>query len=767
MSPVGTAPLHGLQVLDLTTGVAGPIVGQFLADFGAEVVKVEPPSGDPARALPGFAVWNRGKRSIVEPSGPTSERLRALVAGADVLLVTTRDQLDRVGLDREALLREHPTLLLTEVPPYAGDAPWHGGHESNGLLAAAAGVAWRQSSFDGGPVEQVSPHLLYVHGLWATVCTVAALTERERSGFGQVVSVNAVNGVQVPAFGSMTVDPAEDDPPTDIGPGGRHPTYTRHQAGDGLWLASGALGGKFELALLGMLGLSHLLEDDRMGGRIENLILPANYTWLAKEIRTAFLSRPRDEWLAMMPGLGIPCGPVEQPGGWLDHEQIKAIGMRAEVDDAERGRVVMPGIPLVLTGSPGRVTDGAPTLGAHDGEDLARAPRPVPAGKPPMSAGPLRGYRIVDMGTFVAGPYAGSLLAELGADVVKLEPAAGDPFRSSGFVVNRGMRSVAIDLRTPAGLAAFRELAAVSDVVLDSLRPGVTAKLGIDHDSLAEVRPDIVTVSLSAFGAAGPLAHRPGVDMVLSAMSGMMIAQGGDDEPVVNTMPLIDATTAAMLVLTTTLSLYHHERTGEGQHAWSSLAASAAFLQSGELVDFAGRPPAPVGGRDLRGFGPFDRYYRVADGWLRIQTTDRPSAEDLARHGIVVRATEYEADPAAELAAALAGLGAVQARDRFAALGIASHPARLVSEVVRDPDLVAQEIVHVRQAASTYVSTGRYATFGRTPRFGPLHPPGKGEHTRSVLRGAGLTDELIDQLERDGVVETGPPMEQRVPTAYR
>src|ERR1700761_9455866 len=240
--------LEGIQVVDLSYGVAGPIVGMFLADFGAEVIKVETPAGDPARSEPGFAAWNRGKKSVVaHPADPARQQwLAELVAGADVCLVSDPGTLAAYGLDRWRLLRDNPRLVLVETPAYAGDAPWYGGAESHGLLAAALGVAWRQSSHDGGPVESVARFLLQVHGVWAAVCAMAALVERERSGFGQLVSVSGVHAAMEANIGSSSVDPALPDPPTGIGPGGRHPTYTRFVARDGKWLASGALGGEVE-----------------------------------------------------------------------------------------------------------------------------------------------------------------------------------------------------------------------------------------------------------------------------------------------------------------------------------------------------------------------------------------------------------------------------------------------------------------------------------------------------------------------------------------
>ena len=754
----------------------------FLADFGAEVIKVEPPAGDTARSEPGFAAWNRGKKGVIaDPADPGRRRwLAELIAGADVCLVSAAGTLAGYGLDKWRLLRDNPRLVLVETPAYAGDAPWHGGAESHGLLSAALGVAWRQSSHEGGPVESVARFLLQVHGVWATVCAISALVERERSGFGQLVSVSGVNAVMEANIGSFSVDPAMPDPPTAVGPGGRHPTYTRFVARDGKWLACGALGAKFETALLGILGLSWMLAEERMGGRVENLVKPDNILWAHGLTSAAFKTRDRDEWLELMSGLGIPCGPLDERDRWLDHDQVRAIGMRAEVDDAERGRVVMPGVPVNLTGAPGRVRGPAPALGQHEGTVVPRAPKAAPDGLPPVGEGPLSGFRVLDMGTFVAGPYAGALLAELGADVIKVEPPAGDPFRVSGFVFNRGMRSLAVNLRTPAGVDAFRRLARTSDVVINAQRPGVAAKLGIDYETLAAGNPGLIEVSLSAYGEGGPLGGRPGVDMVVQGMSGMMSAQGGDSEPVADTIAIIDVTTAAMLALCSVLGLLHRERgrdsgadggTGQGQRAWASLVGTASYLQIGELVRYEGRPPAPTGGRDYLGADPFDRYYQVSDGWIRVQAAhpEQVTAASLDAAGLPVDPRAFARDLGAALAAALAGLTGQAAADLLNAAQVAAVETRRVSGVVRDPQLISAEFVHARpgEGGHGYVTPGRLAGFSRTPRFGPLRSPGTGEHSVAALRAAGLTDAEIDSLVAAGTVVAGTPMPQALPTAYR
>src|SRR5699024_1508106 len=154
-----------------------------------------------------------------------------------------------------------------------------------------------------------------------------------------------------------------------------------------------------------------------------------------------------------------------------------------------------------------------------------------------------------------AGPYSGSLLAHLGADVVKIESTQGDVFRDTGFIFNRGMRSISLDLKSDTGRGAFRDSVESADAVFTPVRPGVLEQLGIDYASRKQAKPDIVSVSLSAYGEFGPLAKQPGFDMVVQAMSGMMTSQGGPDCPAVNTLAIVDFTSAVVNSLATVTGL--------------------------------------------------------------------------------------------------------------------------------------------------------------------------------------------------------------------
>jgi crotonobetainyl-CoA:carnitine CoA-transferase CaiB-like acyl-CoA transferase len=761
------AALAGLRVLDCSSGTAGPLAAMLFADFGADVIKVEPPGEDRGRLEPGFAVWNRGKRSAVIDleSVVGQARMRRLIDDADVCVVDSiLGDLD-AALAPERCLARNPRLVFLHVPAYLPEACWARGKGSHDLLHAITGLALNQASFSVHPVDVLAPYLVTIQGMWAAACAGAALYERRRSGLGQVVTVSGMHAAVVAGCSWFTFDsksPRRKRPQVG-GPAGNMPYYRLYECGDGEWIYLGALSDDFARRAFAILGVEHLLDDPRLGSRGRLALLDDdNAEWAIELIGNAFARRPAAEWLAEFERARIAASPVLRRDDWLDTPQLAAIGMRVEVEDPDRGSVVMPGVPVTLSCTNGHVGGPAPPRPRSDAPttwlpytDTTREPAPVrQAGR--HVGGPLSGIHVLDLGSVLAGPFAGTLMAELGADVVKVEPLAGDSYRGAGFApYNKGQRGVALDLRNADGREAFLSLVRRADVVVDNYRPGVLERLRISHAELRQVNPAISSASINGFGEVGPLAEVAGYDPVLQAMSGMARAQGGGDSPVLTSVPSFDVAAATMTVFGSIVALLVRGEHG-GQRVSTSLAAVASIVQAEDLVRFAGRPVPREGGRDFAGPSPVERIYAVCDGWVRISAGG--SANEVAA---AVGADLDAAGPVESLAAAFAMLTRADAVTRLNDAGIAAVPVRHVREVAADPAHVAAGLFrrYPERDLDSWITTGEHATFSRTSPAATSAAPRLGEHTSLVLEAAGVRPAVIRGLLSDGVALQAAPID--------
>jgi crotonobetainyl-CoA:carnitine CoA-transferase CaiB-like acyl-CoA transferase len=275
-------------------------------------------------------------------------------------------------------------------------------------------------------------------------------------------------------------------------------------------------------------------------------------------------------------------------------------------------------------------------------------------------------------------------------------------------------------------------------------------------------------MSVNGFGEQGPFAPKPGFDPVLQAMSGMMTAQGGDSDPVLFTIPVNDIAAATLSVLGVCLGVFHRLRTGVGQRVWTSLAGCAAMLQSGELVRFANRPPAIRGGRDFAGPAALERFYQVADGWLRLQA---PDTRSLQTAGVLHERALPESDTELchILAESLATRSLTEVLDALGAAGVPAAPVRTPLQLATDP--AVQELglfaTHHLQDGTSYFAGARHARFSRTEEQAVFEAPGLGEHSREVLAEAGLSSIEIDELIAAGLVKQGPPFQVVAIMNYR
>ncbi len=276
-----------------------------------------------------------------------------------------------------------PALWIVMPPYLLGETPWAGGKESDALLFAWLGHAWNQSSYADVPVDSLFPLSLHMQGIWAATVAVALLTGRQ---LGRELAPLAVAGG---AHGSQLVSPggfatARDEPHVHRpgGPGGTLPNYRCYRCGDGRWLFLGAFTTAFIRRGLDVAGASWLLADPRLGGDPARVRLPENLVWISRELEQVFATRPRREWLDLLEAADVPAAPAADPGDWLDHEQVRALGLRLQLRNDAGHDVVMPGPLIGLSHTPAAVRAAAATSPPGIAA-LTRPGRPRPAGADP------------------------------------------------------------------------------------------------------------------------------------------------------------------------------------------------------------------------------------------------------------------------------------------------------------------------------------------------------------------------------------------------
>ena len=420
--------------------------------------------------------------------------------------------------------------------------------------------------------------------------------------------------------------------------------------------------------------------------------------------------------------------------------------------------------------------------------------------------GPLEGIRVADFSEIIAAPLAGRLLAEMGADVVKVEPPWGDPWRhnqkfmeveSRGFMVyNRGKRSLPLDLTKPQAQEILRQLISGVDVVLINNRPDVAAKLGIDYETLADINPRIIYCEVTAYGREGPDAHRPGYDMIIQALSGLMASETKQENGVpqqIWSTPLVDTNCGINMVGCVCAALYARERTGKGQKIETTLLGSALTLmgprflhveeydganRAKALQDIADKRARSAPYMEMLAESPGSRrqthhatmYYRV------YLTKDVPIAvgclsEVLRRRLLDLLGLEDDTvasgfDPTSPEAVATAAELTRRAEDIFAAKssaewleileerGIPAGPVKFAEELFVDRQIQANGLLvqAEHRDAGTVKMMGPLAKFDGDALAPPGPPPALGEHSAEVLEELGFTREQYLSWKREGVV---------------
>lgn len=405
---------------------------------------------------------------------------------------------------------------------------------------------------------------------------------------------------------------------------------------------------------------------------------------------------------------------------------------------------------------------------------------------------PLEGVRVLDLSHVIAGPLASFYLAQLGAEVIKVEPPlTGEVLRSmkdgvdtdtpTGFsAINAGKRSLALDIRTRQGAELLRTLAASADVFIENFRPGVVARHGLDYESIKAIRPDIVYCSISGFGQQGDWSQRGAYDHVVQALTGMMMMSGeGDDTPPIKVgFPVIDTAVGMLAALSIVSSLHRRSRDGEGQYIDASMVQASLMLMYSNSCAYLtdGTPTRRVGNRGYTG-SPAADTYRCADGWLAIAANTPAQfrrmaaaigveelcgdarALDLAAfnapNGFVVpNDREYVTQ---RLRAAFATRSAAQLEEILSQAGVPAAKVRKLEEFLHEvdtTDCVKLPDHLFRQDGRELRTRGLGFAFEQDGEPTPAGAPALGQDTRAVLARAGLDAKAIADLERAGVIRT-------------
>jgi len=796
--PLGVElPLTGLRVLDC---VDGPLqsVGRIYADLGAEVIRVEPTAGSPARSqglmVAGvsltFAVRNANKLSVVADLGTEAgrERLRALISSADILVTDwTPSQQADLGLSSEALAELNPRLVAAVLSDFGRTGPrrdWQGGPD---VLFALSSVLSRS-----GLPEVTEPllppaFLAYesaaVQAAWAVMVSYVHAT---RTGRGDYVDYSCLQGlIQIldPPMG--VAGSARAGAPMRNLPRGRPDSrhlYPIFPAADG-WVRICVLSARQWRGMFAWLGEPAEFADpkyDNIGTRF------AAIATLYPMIGAKFATLTRAEITDQGQAHGVPTAGLASTSEVLASDAFWAAGA---FDTAEVGpdvRATLPTGVFELDGRRAGRRTPAPALGA-DQVDLDRRPVATSTAASAAQPYPFAGLRVLDLGVIVVGAELGRLLADYGADVIKVESREfPDGSRQSydgsemteGFAWgHRNKRSLGLNLKSDAGKSIFKDLVAQSDVVLTNFKPGTLESLGFGYETLRSINPRIVLSESSAFGNSGPWSRRMGYGPLVRASAGLSKLWAypeieGSFSDAITIFP--DHVVGRLNAIAVAALLLRRGRTGRGGRV-STAQVDAIFAGMADELALESLVPGSLqmqgnhrGGDAPRGVFPA----AGDDDWLVVDCTSQAHFQALA--GVIGR-PQWQHDPG--LATADGRLDRSDEIEGALVGWAASHPAVTAAELLQQAGVPAAEMVrmtefesdpHLRarggfgwmsqpQLADELMSNlGEAVTTSLPdPLLGPA--PLQAEHTRTLVTEIlGLGDAEVDDLIAAGVLQVHP-----------
>src|SRR6476469_4517125 len=630
--------LNGIRIVELAESVAGEYCGKLLADFGAEVIKIERPhTGSPTRAMTPsslFAYLNTNKKSVVLDG----ESLDDVVATARAVI---DDHTSSVGL-----ARRHHEVVFCSITPFGIDAPAEMRNAKSINVFHASGWGYHTPSHAdpalpplNGPGRFLAD---YEAGLDAALCVASCLFSALHRGDGEFIDVSAhavlvsradcilgrfITGEIAPVGGRGDFDQQ--------GPASFFACRDGHVY---LYMTNG----QHWVALKELMGRPPWLADFD-DDWLEFSVTPEKVAAFHHDFTPWISDQAKDAVAETAQRIGGPLVPVNCVEDLPSLPQYRHRGFFTDVAHPVLGTAAYHAVPYLMSASPAEITSCAPRFGEHSAElriertsrgRLAVKSSQLKQAKTPRG-GPLEGVRVVELTKVWAGPYAGKLLALLGAEVIKVEnskrpeemraygetDAAHAPFFLS---ITPEILSVDLDIKTPSGLDSLRDLIGRSDIVINNLRPGAMERQGLSYDDLKAIKSDIISVSIKMWGNDGPLGYQTGYAPCFAALAGLASVigyQGGP--PLGASMRYGDSTVGGASAFAAVAALLHRELTGEGQVVDVS-AVEVLSSMIGDLLleqNSAGRDLGPDGNRHSH-MAPHGCYPCSGADWIAIAVAD-------------------------------------------------------------------------------------------------------------------------------------------------
>ncbi|HTZ71882.1 MAG TPA: CoA transferase, partial [Acetobacteraceae bacterium] len=522
--------LHGVRVLDLSWGIAGPMTAMLLADHGADVIKIDPPAGDPFEPMLGYRVWQRGKRRTVldlKSSADREEFLR-LADGADIIIESfAPGTLARLGLDLTTLRERNKRLICVSITAYGKDTRHANRPGYDALVQARVGLQWEQRGWPEGainhmlgrpdPFEHIEipydwvqgpprPGPVFAASHWPSLgafflaCTgiSAALLARETTGRGQIVETSLMQGALSGAAGVWQRMENPDVEGFDTWILGSRSPKGHFRCKDGRWVHNWVPNPRFILQasegdrLNATPDLTVQNDPDRFGTGPEELLVMAHYQPILAERVARF---PCDEWIAAAATAEMTMQEARPVEAALADPLMLADGCVTELEDPLLGRIRQVGTTYTLSACKPEPIRPAERAGMRVPHINWAGPRnEAVTASAPAGGAPLRGVRVLDLGLAIAGPFGTQILSDLGAEVIKVN-ALWDMYwhrTHIAYMANRGKRSIALNLKQARAREILLDLVKTADVVQHNMRYDAAERLGIDYESLKRIKPDLI-----------------------------------------------------------------------------------------------------------------------------------------------------------------------------------------------------------------------------------------------------------------------------------